>query len=121
MGDSRHPLGQRAGRFLFYRNRGGEYSQLAKGWVTPIGVVTATAKYLGLDGWAAVAVGLAIPLVIESLALGVGWFDIRLGGAHQQQALNNAQDEWKIEMRTRAAAIEREITALRQWATRTGA
>jgi hypothetical protein len=121
MGDHGHPLGAHLGRFLFYRNRGGEYSQLAKGWVTPVGVVAAAAKYLGLDGWSATLVGVSVPVVIESCALLFGWVDIRLGGAHRQQALNNEQDEWKEEMRQRAASIERELTALREWATRTGA
>ena len=121
MGDHGHPLGAHLGRFLFYRNRGGEYSQLAKGWVTPIGVVAAAAKYLGLDGWSATLVGLAVPVVIESCAWAAGWLDIRLGGARRQMRLANLQDPFRVEMLERAAAIERELTALRVWATRTGA
>ncbi len=107
MGDHAHPLGAHLGRFLFYRNRGGEYSQLAKGWVTPIGVVAAAAKYLGLDGWQAAAIGLAVPVLIEGLALGAGWLDIRLGGARRQMALANVQDPWKVETLDLLRALER--------------
>ena len=117
MSDHGHPLGAHLGRFLFYRNRGGEYSQLAKGWVTPIGVVAAAAKYLGLDGWSATLVGLAVPLLVESCAFAAGWLDIRWGGARRQMALSNVQDPWKVEMQERAASIEREVRALRAWAT----
>ncbi len=97
MGDSTHPLGAHLGRFLFYRGRGAEYSQLAKGWLTPMGIVAGAAKYLGLDGWHAALVGLAVPVIIESVALAAGWLDIHLGGLRRQQGLQNVQDPWKVE------------------------
>jgi len=94
---SRHPLGAHVGRYLFLRNRGREYAEIAKGWMTPVAAVTAAAKYLGLDAPAAMGVGLAVPVVVETLALAIGWWDVRHGGLERQTQLVNEQDPYKVE------------------------
>lgn len=98
MGDHGHPLGATLGRFLFYRQRGGEYAQLAKGWITPVAAVTAAGKYLGLEAGMAAVVGAAVPVVIEGAGWLAGWVDVRLGGARRQTSMANAQDPWKEEV-----------------------
>ena len=78
-------------------------------------------KYLGLTTTQSVLVGVAILVLAEIAMLVFGWFDARNGIIRAQQALVNEQDPFRVEMLARVASIERELMALRQWATRTGA
>ena len=78
-------------------------------------------KYLGLTTTQSVLVGVGILVLAEIAMLAFGWFDARNGIIRAQQALVNEQDPFRVEMLARVASIERELMALRQWATRTGA
>ena len=114
-------LSSALGYYHFARTRGRQYLDDVRPWLQ-LGMVGSVAtKYLGLTTTQSVLVGVAILVLAEIAMLAFGWFDARNGIIRAQQALSNEQDPFRVEMLARAASIERELTALREWATRTGA
>ncbi len=113
-------LSSALGYYHFARTRGRQYLDDVRPWLQAAFVGSAATKYLGLTTTQSVLVGVAILLLAEIAMLVFGWFDHKNGIIEAQQRLNNLQDPFRVEMLERAAAIERELTALRIWATRTG-
>lgn len=97
MGDSTHRLGPVLGRILFFRSRGDEYAQRLRALLTPMTIVTATAKLWGLAGWQAVCLGILVGITVEAVGFAAGWIDIHLGGAKHQTQHANEQDLVKMQ------------------------
>lgn len=107
--------------WYFVRTRGREFLQTVEPWLKIALGSSALTLYGG--GTIRQSLWVLVGVIAASEVFMALWgiYDHRAGNMERQQALNNLQDPWKVEMQERAANIERELTALRQWATRSGA
>ena len=105
--------GARTGRVWYFRHKGARFTDALRQWTVPIAGIAAGGKFLGLQSRWALVVALVIPIIVEGVAVVIGWWEHRSGATETEYRMALETDPFRSTSLHLYGEILKELSEIR--------